>query len=60
MKTYHRIDRDEPAAGTKWSAYLETAKDSPWFNNQAYVNTLNPPSTQRFLKVTYDQYEAVA
>lgn len=59
LKEYHQIDREEPAAGTKWYAYLETAKDSPWFNNQAYVNTLDPLAVQRFLEVTHEKYAAV-
>ena len=29
------------AAETAWYAYLEIEKESPWFNNQTYVNTLD-------------------
>ena len=43
-----------------WFAYLETALPSPWFNNQTYVDTLNPRAVRRFLEVTHERYrEAV-
>lgn len=39
-----------------WFAYLEICGDNPWFNNQAYADTLNPKAVQRFLEVTYEAY----
>ena len=49
----------EPAAearGTKWYAYLETPNESPWYNNQTYVNTLDKAAIGRFIEVTYERY----
>ncbi len=50
------IKEDEPAKHEKWYAYLETNTPSPWFNNQTYVNTLDPEAMRRFIDVTYESY----
>lgn len=39
-----------------WKAYLEISGDTPWFNNQAYVNTLDKKAVRKFLDVTHEQY----
>lgn len=43
--------------GRLWYVYLEIAHDSPWFNNQSYVDTLNPEAIRCFLDVTYEAYK---
>ncbi len=49
-----------PSAGaTRWYAYLEVSKPSSWFNNQTYVDTLNPDAIKRFIEVTHERYKAV-
>lgn len=40
-----------------WYAYLEISGDSPWFNNQSYVDTLNPQAIREFIRITYEAYE---
>lgn len=45
-------------SGRVWYAYLETALESPWFNNQTYVDTLNKEAIQRFIELTHEQYKA--
>lgn len=70
LKQYRRLTTEEAentACGSeaetyesgwkKWYAYLEIAGDNPWFNNQAYVDTLNPKAIQEFIRVTYEAYE---
>lgn len=54
-------DGEEPKAGAKiWYAYLEVAGNSPWFNNQAYVNTLDKEAIKKFVEITHERYfEAV-
>lgn len=48
-----------PEAKT-WYAYLKLAEENPWYNNQAYLDTLNPAAVEEFVRVTYDRYfEAV-
>lgn len=39
-----------------WYLYREVAGDHPWFNNQAYVDTLNPEAVRRFIELTHESY----
>lgn len=41
-----------------WEAYMEISGDSPWFNNQAYVNTLDKKAIDRFIEETHEKYRA--
>ena len=55
-----RIDPQAQAQGQKWYAYVETDLPNPWYNDQTYVNTLDPAAIRRFLEVTHERYfEAV-
>lgn len=56
LRSYRQIDADAQAEGTKWYAYLETPNTNPWYNNQTYVNTLDPAAIRRFIEVTYERY----
>lgn len=47
------------AAETTWYAYLEIEKESPWFNNQTYVNTLDKKAIERFVEITHERYKEV-
>ncbi|HHV12939.1 MAG TPA: hypothetical protein GXX75_21940 [Clostridiales bacterium] len=40
----------------KWYAYMEVSADNPWFNKQAYVDTLNMEAVNEFIKVSYQKY----
>ncbi len=53
-----RIDPDAPPSEgcRKWWAYLETALPHAWFNNQTYVDTLNPRAIQAFVEITHERY----
>ena len=42
LASYRRLADGEEAAGTGWYLYREIASPSPWYNNQTYVDTLNP------------------
>lgn len=46
----------EGREGAIWYAYLEVSGDSPWFNGQSYVDTLNPQAVKAFLDITYQLY----
>lgn len=46
-------------AETAWYAYLEIEKESPWFNNQTYVNTLDKKAIERFVEITHERYKEV-
>ena len=39
-----------------WEAWLEISGDTPWFNNQAYLNTLDPEAVIQFIHVTHEKY----
>ena len=56
LSHYSRIPPEQAAEGTKWYAYVETALPAPWFNNQTYINTLDPAAMGRFIEVTYERY----
>lgn len=58
MRDYERIgENEEPHDGyDEWFAYLEVSGDSAWFNNQAYVNTLDKEAMDRFIEVTHETY----
>ncbi|HHV09589.1 MAG TPA: hypothetical protein GXX75_04815 [Clostridiales bacterium] len=55
---YEKCGEEEKAKSgfDLWYVYLEIAQDSPWFNNQAYVDTLNPEAVRRFLDLTHEKY----
>lgn len=58
LHEYIRCGEDEepPKGFEKWYAYLEIAYDSPWFNNQAYVDTLSEEAVQCFIHTSYERY----
>ena len=56
LKQYKRITPEQAASGTKWFASLKVADESPWFNNETYVDTLNKQAIDRFIQVTYETY----
>lgn len=56
LKSWKRIDMDAPAEHEKWYAYLETNMETPWFNNQTYINTLDKKAMDRFIEITYEAY----
>lgn len=44
-------------AGKKWYAYILTNESTPWYNNQAYVDTLSKEAMDRFIELTYEGYK---
>lgn len=58
MTDYRAIADGEaiPEGYAPWYAYLEVSGDSAWFNNQAYVNTLDPKAMAFFLKTVHEKY----
>lgn len=55
LKSYHLLTEDE-IVDDCWYLYLEVAEESPWFNNQTYVDTLNSEATKRFIQTTHEKY----
>ncbi|AJG98234.1 hypothetical protein LF65_01629 [Clostridium beijerinckii] len=61
LSSYKRLkDGENQTSGSKlWFAYIEVAGSSPWFNNQAYVNTLDPEAIRKFVDITHERYYQV-
>ena len=59
LKNQTRISPEAEAKGTKWYAYLKIHAPSSWYNNQTYLDTLNPKAVQRFVDVTHERYKEV-
>lgn len=58
LKSYRRLKENEsarPGMKTRW-AFLEVCGDNPWFNYQAYVNTLDKKAIDEFIRITHDKY----
>ncbi len=56
LNSARRIAEEEEAQGVKWYAYMEYAAADPWFNNQAYVDTLRHEAIDEFIKNTHEVY----
>ena len=57
MTSYSRISISKKAKGRKWFAYLEYAKPTPWFNGQAYADTLQKSVIESFVNITHERYK---
>ncbi len=57
LKNYRRIGRDEKASCRKWNAFVRVEPDTPWYNNQSYLDTMDEEALQKFIDVTYNAYQ---
>lgn len=55
LKSYQRLAENEISDHT-WIAYLEISGNTPWFNDQAYLNTLDKAAVNRFIELTHEVY----
>ena len=58
LKSYRKLAEGEEAEGTLWYIWRELAGKSPWYNNESYVDTLNPKAIEKFIEVTHEKYLA--
>lgn len=56
LDSYKLLHDGENAEFEEWFAYMETARDNPWYNNQAYMDTLQRGATENFLAITHEAY----
>lgn len=56
LNNYKRLDITRELPEDCWYVYLETASESPWYNNQTYVDTLNAEAIQEFIRQTHEKY----
>lgn len=47
---------DDTQTVSRWRAYIEVSGGTPWFNNEAYVNTLDKAAMDRFVELTHERY----
>ncbi len=59
LASYEKISDPGEARGDVWFAYLRVASPDSWFNNQTYVDTLDPAAIARFCQVTHERYREV-
>ena len=59
LKKASMLEPEEIAEGVKWYLYVELAEESPWCNNQTYVDTLKPEAIDAFIKMTHERYAGV-
>lgn len=57
LSEYKAVDEAAPSEAERWYAYVSTVGESPWYNNQTYVDTLNGKAIDRFIEVTYKAYK---
>ena len=58
LKSYKKVNEGEPVEGVLWTIWREIAPNSAWYNNQAYVDTLNPKAIEKFIETTHEKYFA--
>ena len=57
LKSYQCIPPDQIGdLSDLWYLHEEVMEPSPWFNNQTYMDTLNPEAVKEFIDVTYERY----
>ncbi|WP_343247294.1 hypothetical protein [Diplocloster hominis] len=57
LESYRMLPGESPDGPQIWDAWLEISGDTPWYNNQAYLNTLDASAVRRFLDLTHEKYE---
>lgn len=58
VSSYRRLSgKEKPKKGEKALIFrVEVAPDNPNFNNQAYLDTMNPEAVKKFIDVTHEAY----
>lgn len=61
LKEYEQMSREEAIAkaedgGKAWHAFVKIAKESPWFNDQTYIDVFNKEAVEKFIEVTHQRY----
>ena len=50
LESYRVIGEAEDASGVKWYAYSVNPRELGWYNNNTYVDSLNPEAIEKFMK----------
>ncbi|MFT4143964.1 MAG: glycosyl hydrolase [Mobilitalea sp.] len=54
---YRRLTKEEEGDNV-WYAYREIKENNPWYNDQAYADTLNKEAIECFINTTHEKYAA--
>ena len=59
MKSYRKIESetDRNEGETVYAFQRTITQPSSWFNDQTYLDTLNPEATAEFIRVTHEKYK---
>lgn len=57
LASYRHLKPGESPVGQVFYAFETVRQPTPRFNNQTYVDTLNPEAIKRFIEVTYEAYK---
>lgn len=53
----YKVLREGETGKNPWYAYVVVTEKLRWFNNQPYVDTLNPEAIKKFIEVTHERYK---
>ncbi|GHU59962.1 hypothetical protein FACS189444_6270 [Spirochaetia bacterium] len=57
LASYRRVERDaKSGTGRIWHGCVELEQESPWFNDQTYIDAMNPHAVERFIEITHESY----
>ncbi len=59
LASYRRLADGEKADNMAWYAFIETAKEDPWYNFQTYIDSLSKSAMDDFIEVTHERYKEV-
>lgn len=51
------VGKDQSVTGIKWYVYLNETTADGWFNNETYIDTLNPKAAESFIEKTHEVYK---
>lgn len=57
LASYRVIDENDTVPEIKRYAYVLTQAPFGWYNNQSYLDTLNPEAVAKFLEITHECYK---
>ncbi len=49
----------EQQKGKLFLVYMELMKPSPWYNDNTYIDVMNPQAAERFLAITHEAYAGI-
>ncbi|MDR0668797.1 MAG: hypothetical protein LBF95_01830 [Treponema sp.] len=56
LASYDRVERAGNDGGKVWHVFVEIEPESPWYNNQTYLDVMNKKAVERFISLTHERY----